>query len=125
MRPQAIANFEILFVISIVLGSAVSILTWDANVNEASFEATLVGEILGALVYTALALWAARKGSNIARWLTAGLIVLGFIAIALSVPEISEMGPIVAFTIPVYMVLQIAASIFLFSSDARPWFQRS
>ncbi|MDH3739317.1 MAG: hypothetical protein OER92_08980 [Alphaproteobacteria bacterium] len=125
MRPQSVVNFEILFVSSIVLGSIVSVLTWDKNVDGLSFEALLVAEIIGMLAYIALALWASRKGSNIARWIILVIIVLGFLGIWLNLSEIGQMGPIVVFTIPVYMVLQIAANLFLWSSGAQPWFEKS
>lgn len=124
MRPQAIVHFEILYSISIVLSLLVTVLTWDQDADGLGVEAGIAGELLGALIYVGLMLWASQKGSNIARWIITVIFVIGFIFIVQSIPEIQEMGPIIAFTLPVHIVIQFAAIMFLFSSDAQPWFHK-
>ncbi len=127
MRPPAIVHFEILFVISIVFSAVVSMLTWDDYdyIVEFSFEITLVAEILAAALYIALTLWASRGGSNVARWIIVLCTVVGFMAIYMVLPDFNEMRPIMAFSAPAYAVLKFAAIYFLFSSDARTWFENS
>ncbi|GAA4765363.1 hypothetical protein GCM10023219_07800 [Stakelama sediminis] len=135
MRPQSIVRFEIFYWLSFVVSIAETALAWNdtkaqmAAANPVAlqfFPAMMVAGIAISLIITAV-LWyfAARKASNVARW-----IVAIFYGIGLVFWLISLVGGKLPVGIPgvlqvVGIVLQTLAVIMLFRPDAKAWFEKT
>lgn len=134
MRPVSIVRFDRLYLASIAIGLIGNIVEWPvtmARLTEnpetaalGSGAAIAAGGMIVTGVLIALLLWffAARRASNVARWIVAvftafsvGSLLIGFTGGAV----ILDAGGIIRL---VAVTLQAAATIFLFRPDAAAWF---
>lgn len=134
MRPVSIVRFDRLYLASIVVGLIGNIIEWPvtlARLTEnpdtaalGSSAAIAAGGMIATGVMIALLLWffAAKRASNVARWIIAvftafavGSLLFGFGAGAV----ILDVGGVLRI---LAVVLQAAATFFLFRPDAAAWF---
>ncbi|QDZ07101.1 hypothetical protein FPZ24_06065 [Sphingomonas panacisoli] len=131
MRPKSIVYYEIAYLASVLLGIAVTAMTWTANSQTQEVEqirATLGPSFLPILyvfIYTlSLALWyfTARVPNAVAKWIVVGWFVLSAIGVGLALiggnmpVNLSGALALAAF------VLNAIAVYLLFRPDARAWF---
>ncbi|KQN80597.1 hypothetical protein [Sphingomonas sp. Leaf62] len=134
MRPSSIVRFDRLYLASIVVGLVGNVIEWPvtmARLTEnpqtaalGSGAAVAAGGMIATGVLIALLLWffAAKRASNVARWIVAaftafsvGSLLLGLAGGAV----ILDAGGIIRL---VAVALQAAATVFLFRPDAAAWF---
>ncbi len=128
-QPQSVRRFELLYLLSVAASILGTFQTWDDTLDMFRQSAgvqldplILVG-ILAVLYGISLLLWylAARRRSNIARWILLVLMLISLIGLPAfflgSFDIIKALG--LAST-----ALSVAAVIMLFRPDARPWFTR-
>ncbi|KQN80801.1 hypothetical protein ASE90_14420 [Sphingomonas sp. Leaf67] len=134
MRPSSIVRFDRLYLASIVAGLIGNVIEWPvtmARLTEnpqtaalGSGAAVAAGGMIATGVLIALLLWflAAKRASNVARWIVAvftafsvGSLLLGLGGGAV----ILDAGGIIRL---VAVALQAAATFFLFRPDAAAWF---
>lgn len=134
MRPVSIVRFDRLYLASIVVGLIGNIIEWPvtlARLTEnpdtaalGSGAAIAAGGMIATGVLIALLLWffAARRASNVARWIltvftafAVGSLLFGFGAGAV----ILDVGGVLRI---LAVALQAAATFFLFRPDAAAWF---
>lgn len=126
MRPKSITRFEQLYLLSLVIGLGLTILSWDASVamtRQAGGGPGLLVAVQGltfAILLT-LVLLISRRASVIAKWVLI-LLFLGGLAIMFVRPALTfGDGPVLAAQI-VQIAIQLAALYFLFTPEARIWF---
>jgi uncharacterized RDD family membrane protein YckC len=132
MRPRSIVLFESLSLAAVALGALILALTWNAlmasvyaRIRGAGIEPAMM--ILSAL-YVAflvmLILLTSRRGSAVAKWLFAAIIVAETIFTVPGLPSMLR-GGIVGWTQIVQLVLQLAALWFLFVPESRAWIREA
>jgi prepilin signal peptidase PulO-like enzyme (type II secretory pathway) len=126
MRPASIIYFERLSVLSILVGIAFTMLTWDAEVKVAqasNLGSAFVPLVQGISLFIILLLifLISRKASNIAKWILVALFVLGVAFIAPSLLQTLDQGLIGLLQLS-QLIVQAAAIYFLFTPEARAWF---
>lgn len=123
MRPNAIVNFERLFLGSIVLSTVQLALQANERIGGIG---PVTQFIVGAgviLLSVILVLLVSRRRSGIARWVLAAITVAAvateafYLASGAGIDGISAIGTVV-------VLMQAAAVGFLFTGDARDWFAR-
>ncbi len=127
--PAAIQRFELLMILSIILGIVGSYLTWDfalAQIEEAGMDGQTLLIISGVItaIWLALILFTSRGASNVAKWIVVVLVGLGALASLPTLPMSIEMMGSLAYIGLVQIVLQIVAVVFLFTSEGSAWFNR-
>lgn len=132
VRPQSIVRYERLYLLSFVLGLAVSALTWSSRVAMLAKQPALAGQtwpmwlamILGILLSLALWYFTARRPSVAAKWIVvlfAGMAVIGLLMALMQTVNRGALG------LPTVLgiaddILYIAAAALLFRRDAVRWF---
>ena len=116
MRPKSMMWFDIAFLGSLVAQGASLAVAWEANRGQLP--------VFGTGIAVSLLLWffVSHWGSNVARWLLALLVgaqVLVTASALLSAAFWSSPGGLL---IALSLVLQVAAIVFLFRPETRPWF---
>ena len=135
LRPRSIAIFEIAYLAALAINLAGPFLIWSAltaNVAEqahagADAAGVVNGVLIGGIVVAGaigLLLWwfVARRGSNVARWIT--VVLLGYSLVSGALQLAQSGGPlglvrIVALLGLVFTAIALAS---LFMPDARAWF---
>lgn len=129
-RPQSIIWFERCFLGAIGIGLVNSALNWSKI--QAAVDATpgatalpsgfMAGTIIAGLIINLL-LWffAARRGSNVAKWIIVVFVGLGFIAVLRSLVSVVAAPTTNIFTY-VALALQVVGLWMLFRPDAKAWF---
>ena len=123
MRPQAIVNFERLFLASILL----SVVPLALIASEEGALAEMIVGIGLMLLSVALVLLASRRRSNVARWVLAILTAIGLAATGYEIGRVlgaNEALSGVALIDLIAVALQTAAVAMLFMPGAREWFAR-
>src|SRR5687767_9508497 len=127
MRPTSIVYFERLAILSILVGIALTVLTWDGDVAAARAQGMgsgLLPIVQGVSLFLLLLLifLISRKASVIAKWV---LVVLFGVGVAMIAPQL-----LVALDQGLIGLLQLsqlavfaAAIYFLFTAEARDWFR--
>lgn len=124
MRPSAIVNFERLFLASSALGLAVLVLQGGAGMGVDPTWVIAAG-VVAVGITVALAFWASRGRSNLARWLLAAVAVYGLLTTGLGIGRALgagdgfELGDLLNVAA---VLLQGAAVAMLFTKPARDWF---
>ena len=125
MRPNAIVTFERLMLLSILLSTMQLILQSGIGIGNLgpTFELGLGGGVL--LLSVVLVLLVSRRRSNAARWVLAGLTVLGLAGVGIAVGGLLRAGG--GFGVTTWLDLaavatQTAAVAMLFTQQAREWF---
>jgi hypothetical protein len=128
MRPRSIVMFERLFLASLVVSAVSSVLVYNTFVADPAMQELGFGTpfLVGAFAFSFglyLLLWflIARKASNIAKWILVVFLALGVVSYAASLtieftPGAGEVLGLLAY------VLEVAAVVFLFRTDAADWF---
>ncbi|MEM9145784.1 MAG: hypothetical protein AAGC57_06260 [Pseudomonadota bacterium] len=123
MRPASIRTFEVLILLSLALGLAVTAMTWSSLTQE-------VGQGLVIAVQAAtlsVVLWGvflvARRANNLARWVFTVMFGIGFIAYIPQVAFLFSAQPTVGLLGTIQVMLQLSALMMLFRADARVWFR--
>ena len=126
MRPSAIANFERLFFLSCALSIVVLFLRGGAGMGVDPTWVMAAGAVALAIT-VALALWASRGRSNVARWLLAAVTAYGLLAGGIDIGRaLAEglglgLGDMLG---AAAVLVQAAAVAMLFMKPARDWFAR-
>ena len=126
MRPNSIVWFERLFLGSVVLGVANMFLHYavlrDYSISRGG---SPLGPIFGIILVMIISLpiwfFIARRASNVAKWITVVLTVLGLFSMFGSYPKAAAISPTYGFLSVVVSLLQAAAVAFLFRKDAVVW----
>ena len=126
MRPASIVYFERLSILSILVGIAFAMLTWDSGAVMPRQAAMAPGMVLivqgiSLIIVLALVFLISRKASVIAKWI---LVVLFAIGLVFTVPQLGatlDQGLVGLLQIS-QMIVQAAAIYFLFTAEARAWF---
>lgn len=135
VRPRSIAIFEIAYLAALAANLAGPFLIWPALFASVAEQAhagagaagvvngVLIGGILIALVVGLLFWWfVARRGSNVARWITVLALGYGLVSSAFGLAAAGDaIGPVrlVSLAGMVFTAVALAA---LFMPDARAWF---
>lgn len=132
MRPKSIAQFEAAYLAVIILGIVNLALSWSAlnmrpDVQQvtAQLGANVLPIAAGILIAIQFALWffAARRASNVARWivavLTAYAVVDGVWALATFGVDLS-LGTVIGFLL---LALQVVVLWLLFRPESAAWFR--
>ncbi len=133
MRPKSIVYYEYAYLGSVLLGMAVTAMTWTAN-NDTQ-EVEQIHAVLGAsflpifyvFIYTlSLALWyfTARVPNLIAKWIVVGWFVLSLIGFGLALSAGNLPNDVPGLIAVVAIVLNAVAVYLLFRPDATAWFGR-
>jgi hypothetical protein len=131
MRPRSIRQFEYCYLGSLLLGAAVTAMTWNANATAA--EVQQIQSVFGSsflpifyvFVYAlSLALWyfTARVPNIAAKWIVVGWFALTLIGVALSLVTGNVPSDLPSLLSIVAIVLNAGAVWLLFRPDARAWF---
>jgi len=134
MRPVSIIRFDRLYLASIVVGLIGNIIEWPVTIARltenpdtaalGSGAAIAAGGMIATGVLIALLLWffAAKRASNVARWIVTVFTVFAlgslFIGLAGSAVIVDAGGILRILAV----ALQTAATFFLFRPDAAAWF---
>lgn len=122
MRPKSVVLAEWLYLASIGLLIAVSVLTWDAAVAQGGFALAAGVTAFGVGLSLLLLILTTRRGSRVALWLLVALTVLGAAGVMLQVATgVLATGLIGMLTIA-QLVLTILPIVLLFRPRARAWF---
>ncbi|HEX4694822.1 hypothetical protein [Sphingomonas sp.] len=131
MRPRSIRQFEYCYLGSLLLGAAVTAITWNANASstevkqiEAVFGASFL-PIFYVFVYAlSLALWyfTARVPNLAAKWIVVGWFALSLLGVLLSLGTGHIPNDLPSLLSIVAIVLNAVAVWLLFRPDARAWF---
>ena len=122
MRPKSVVLAEWLYLASIGLLIAVSVLTWDAAVAQGGFALAAGVTAFGVGLSLLLLILTTRKASRIALWLLIALTALGALGVAVQVSNgILATGLNGVLTI-VQLVLTLIPIVLLFRPRARAWF---
>ena len=136
--PKNVALFELLayvalgvglFTLPFLTGAVLNVL---ATAGAASGGATslfalltILGGLVGALLYGLLVWAAARKRQNWARIVYAVLFLLGLISTAFNTDGLQVIGLFSIGSFAIQTLLQLAAIYFVFTKDANPWFDNN
>ncbi|MEG8028448.1 hypothetical protein [Sphingomonas aerolata] len=125
MRPKSVALAEWLYLASIALLIAVSVLTWDAAVAQGGFALAAGVTAFGVGLSLLLLILTTRRGSRVALWLLVALTVLGAAGVMLQVATgVLATGLIGMLTIA-QLVLTILPIVLLFRRARAPGLTRS
>jgi hypothetical protein len=127
--PNNVIVFERLMYASVSIGLLSLIL--DASRQAALPEVQAAGGLpfvavvaLAGIGILLVLIWlTARKGKNWARFLFAGLFVIGLWPALQNIDVLLGVNPMVALLAVAQIVIQVAAIYFIFTGDAGPWFQ--
>lgn len=132
MRPISIKRFEIFYLLSFVVGLLNMVVAWDATMQQMAAAgpgmedygpAIMVGSVaIGALITLLLWFFAARKASNIARWIIVIFFAISLLSNVMSLARGSFPDGLGAVIAIVSLLLEAAAVVMLFQPDARAWF---
>ena len=131
MRPKSIVYYEYAYLASVLLGVAVTAMTWTANNQTQEVEqirATLGPSFLPILyvfIYTiSLALWyfTARVPNTAAKWIVVGWFGLSLIGFALAIIGGNLPKDLPGMLAAAAFVLNAVAVYLLFRPGARAWF---
>ena len=136
MRPQSIVRFEQAYLASVLIGLINLFVSWNTKFatmeNDPRFggnpqmvetgQSMMIG-MAGLGVILSLLLWyfAARRGSEVAKWILVVLLIIGVIGLLSAITQIAVVGPlsagltVLAFALNAYAVWQ------LFRPDATAW----
>jgi hypothetical protein len=131
MRPKSIVYYEYAYLGSVLLGIAVTAMTWTAN-NQTQ-EVEQIRGMLGAsflpilyvFIYTlSLVLWyfTARVPNTAAKWIVVGWFVLSLIGSGFAISAGTVPNDPSGFLAIGALVLNAIAVFLLFRPDARAWF---
>lgn len=132
MRPTSIIRFDQIFLGSIVLGIANTVLSYDTTMAQlkadpAAAEIGMAGPgfVIGASAFgfaISLLLWyfVARRASKVAKWILVVLTAIGVLSVPLALFEVPWVQA--AITV-VTALMQLGALWFLFRPDASAWFE--
>ena len=129
MRPSPIATFERVVLLMLVLGIANTVLNWS-RVEAMATARGLDSSVLLAVYAAAIALFlllvwfVARKGSNVARWIYAVIIVAALALEAVGIVQGVELPAPALIASMAQWVLALLSLWLLFRPDAGSWFAR-
>ena len=122
MRPKSVALAETLYLASIVLLLAISILTWDVAVAQGGVVLAAGVTAFGVGLSLLLLILTTRWASRVALWLLVVLTALGVVGVMIQVSTgVLATGLIGMLTIA-QLVLTIVPIVLLFRPRARAWF---
>lgn len=124
-RPRSVELFEVMYLVSLGIGLILSSLSWGYLTQIAGAGFVLFVQAGTLLFVLVLVLLVSRKGSNIARWVLVVMFVLGAIAYIPSAAWMFAINPITAVLAAIQIAFQVIGMWYIFSSDAKPWFQKS
>jgi hypothetical protein len=135
MQPKAIQRFDMLYLGSLAVSAAAFFIGYDESLRQLNQSMAGTGMELGggflAGIFVfgmaiSLLLWwlISSKHSVVAKWILAVLTVLSVLGVVLGLQQM-----LANFTITVGLqllatVMGIASIYFLFTADAKPWFER-
>lgn len=127
--PRNVVVFERLMYAALIIGLLNLILDASRQSELPEIQAAGGFGVVAAVAVAALGLlllliWLiARKRKNWARWLLVGFFVIGLWPTLQNVGSVLAANPPVGLLSVAQLVIQTAAIVFLFSGDARPWFE--
>jgi hypothetical protein len=121
--PNSIKYFEWLFLGSLVLGVAVSAITYEANVQMSNPLFVAIIQFFVIAIILLLVLLTSRKKSGIAKWI---LIIFMAIGVILYIPQLSSffeqgIAGMISFS---QLTMQCIALYLLFTPESRRWFDK-
>ncbi|HEX6374123.1 MAG TPA: hypothetical protein VFZ91_00215 [Allosphingosinicella sp.] len=127
MRPTSIIRFEQLYLLSLTIGLVIAIFGWEQNLATARASGLGVGIVVAVQALTLglmllLILYVSRRASVVAKWILIVLFVAGLAIMAMNVETLFR-GGIMLFVQIGQILLQLAAMYFLFTPEARRWFE--
>lgn len=120
MRPRNIAFFECLILASLALGVVQSYFEWPNFTQQTSAGYVPFTQLLVFAVMLTLTLLISRRRSNIAKWISVALYLLGLPLYFKMVGEGSVEPGIVQL---IQLMLQAIGYTLLFTPQARKWFR--
>ena len=126
MRPASIVYFERLSILSILVGIAFAMLTWDSGAEAAGQSGLGPGMVpvvqgISLAIVLALIFLISRKASVVAKWILVVLFVIGVVFMVPQLGQTLDQGLVGLLQIS-QIVVQAAAIYFLFTAEARAWF---
>lgn len=128
--PTNVVLFERLMYASLCIGLLNLILDGPRQASAPEMEqlggpAFFAAVAIGTLAVLLLFIWLiARRGKNWARWLFAALFVIGLWPTIQNIIGLLGTNPPVAALSVAQIVIQVAAIFFVFTGDARAWFEK-
>jgi hypothetical protein len=123
MRPASIVYFERLSILSILVGVALILLTWDSDVKVPQDSGmNILAEGIALAILLLLIFLISRRANVIAKWCLTALYVVG---VALSSPQLLrafDQG-LIGLLFVSQMIVFGAAVYFLFTPEASIWFK--
>ncbi|MXO62980.1 hypothetical protein [Qipengyuania oceanensis] len=130
MRPQAIRNFDYLYLGSLVLGVISFVLNYDAIIAEVQRETAANGMemggglAIGSLIFgliVSLALWflVSRLRIEIVKWVLVLFFVFGLIGMPAVFAQLPSLHAVISLIVT---VMQAIAIYFLFTPEAKAFF---
>jgi uncharacterized membrane protein len=127
VRPASVVNFERVVLLTLALGAANAVLTWDALV--AGFAARGLGpsfvvgaHVAGGALILALLWMMSRRRSDVARWIYVALTVAGILVTLFAITPNDSGAPILLVIEVLQMLLSLISLWLLFRPDAQGWF---
>lgn len=123
MRPTEIAWFERIVIATLVLGALNSWLAWPQLVALGGTAFLITVQVFTLGIILLLTLLISRRGSNVAKWISVALFVLGLPF------SIQDLAAGTALGSPIISIAQLAAQAvafaLLFTPASRRWFNRA
>jgi hypothetical protein len=119
MRPKAIIFFEILIFTSLALGIVHSLIVPNAQLQQAPLGFVLLVQGGVVAIMVTLTLLTSRRRSNIAKWISIALYLLG---LPLFFKMISDGSIEITIVQVIQTIMQTIAFALLFVPSARNWF---
>lgn len=135
MQPKAIQRFDMLYLGSLAVSTAGFFIGYDDSLQQMNQQLAGSGmEIGGGLLAgifivsmaISLLLWwlVSSKRSVVAKWILTVLTALSLLGVALGLPQMLANFTLTVGLQLLAMVMGVAAVFFLFTGDAKPWFEK-
>ena len=123
--PTNVLRFERLMYLSLIIGIAFGLVHLRQRfIAEHGVIAYVVGTAIVVGLYT-LGIWsAARRRKNFVRWLLLALLILGLLMTLKNIVADYRTDPALVVEQAIQTLIQGLALCFVFSREARPWFQK-
>ena len=126
MRPKTVDWFEYLMIATLIIG-VVRIMIDQQEIPPAlRSDATLLFQGVLVLLLLVMTLLVSRKGSNIVRWITLIMVLLGTLMYLPMIGVLINQGgdPFSGLLSTPQVVFQLVAVYLVFRPESRPWFQK-
>jgi hypothetical protein len=128
MRPKSIVAFELIILITLVIGAVQAFITFDSNVAAAEVPGikpalfVILTQAFAFVLVGGLTLLISRRRSRVAMWISIVLFVVGMV---FSLQIFQSLAPLSKLIFVVQSVAQLVAYGLLFTPMARRWMRNA